>query len=256
MFTESLCGICATSEISVGFWTMRRCQTTPGRSRFIVGSLRDRIVRVSKWRRRSRRRATRARRFRRSTPPVAACDHAGRPRGPGGTKSKETQNAQKTQKDAENNKSFAVSASFCVLLRVLRLPGFGSSRDLRSHEQVTPGFTSFASSRLRDKGLRRVSTTVGPASWLQNGPGDSLGLNTRMGSWRRRTVPAKRSHSTCREPARATAEPRSSRPRRAGTTSGHAAGPVGPARTPPRRARPGTRPNGTAAARRRPRTAQ
>jgi len=37
MFTESLCGICAISEISVGFWTTRRCQTTPGRSHFIIG---------------------------------------------------------------------------------------------------------------------------------------------------------------------------------------------------------------------------
>jgi hypothetical protein len=30
IFTESLCGICAISEISVGFWTTRRCQTTSG----------------------------------------------------------------------------------------------------------------------------------------------------------------------------------------------------------------------------------
>jgi len=48
MFRKSLCGICAISEISVGFWTARRCQTTPGRSYFIIGPLRDGIARVSK----------------------------------------------------------------------------------------------------------------------------------------------------------------------------------------------------------------
>ena len=68
MNTESLRGICAISEICVGFLTPRRC---PRPSRF-------EIVRVSKSRRRSRRGATRARRFRRWTLRLATAIGTGR----------------------------------------------------------------------------------------------------------------------------------------------------------------------------------
>ena len=66
-----ICAICAISEISVGFWTTRRCQTTPGRSHFIIGPLarrdRPRFQKADA----DRAGAARARRFRRWTPCVA-----------------------------------------------------------------------------------------------------------------------------------------------------------------------------------------
>ena len=47
---------------------------------------------------------------------------------PGAINSRETQNAQKAQKDAENSKGCCLSsASFCDLLRVLRLLAFGAT---------------------------------------------------------------------------------------------------------------------------------
>jgi len=68
MFTESLCGICAISEISVGFWRTRRCQTTPGRSHFIIGPVSAAGSSAFPKADADRAGAARARRFRRWTP--------------------------------------------------------------------------------------------------------------------------------------------------------------------------------------------